>query len=185
MNSTNQQLAASLAVLSAMITPAVLISACGSLILATSQRLGRAIERTRKVSDELEAFGQELPTDSLPRERGRVLYDLLGRLARRTRLLQRAMVRLYLALSTFVGTSVAIGVVSVTGDYLTWLPIVLGLVGAALMLQASVLLIIESQVQHAAVNLEMDWVIRLGRQHAPEELIEPNPNDSRWLRWLR
>ena len=36
-------LAPSLAVLSAMITPAVLISACGTLILSTSQRLGRVV----------------------------------------------------------------------------------------------------------------------------------------------
>jgi hypothetical protein len=34
-------------VLSAMITPAVLISACGSLILATSDRLSKAVAHTR------------------------------------------------------------------------------------------------------------------------------------------
>src|SRR4029453_19430108 len=40
-----------LAVLTAMITPAVLISACGALIFSTSSRLGRVIDRTRALSD--------------------------------------------------------------------------------------------------------------------------------------
>src|SRR2546423_2879043 len=39
-----------ISVLSAMITPAVLISACGSLILATSDRLSKAVMRTREIS---------------------------------------------------------------------------------------------------------------------------------------
>lgn len=39
-----------LAVLSAMITPAVLISGCGSLIMATAGRLNRAVDRTREIS---------------------------------------------------------------------------------------------------------------------------------------
>ena len=36
---------AAIAVLTAMITPAVLISACGSMILSTSSRLGRVVDR--------------------------------------------------------------------------------------------------------------------------------------------
>jgi hypothetical protein len=41
-------------VLTAMITPAVLISACGSMILSTSVRLGRVVDRVRSLSDRLE-----------------------------------------------------------------------------------------------------------------------------------
>ena len=39
-----------LAVLTAMITPAVLISACGALIFSTATRLGRVIDRVRFLS---------------------------------------------------------------------------------------------------------------------------------------
>ena len=38
-----------ISVLSAMITPAVLISACGTLILSTSNRLGRVLMTKLKV----------------------------------------------------------------------------------------------------------------------------------------
>ena len=47
---------AAIAVLTAMITPAVLISACGSMILSTSSRLGRVVDRVRALSDRLETM---------------------------------------------------------------------------------------------------------------------------------
>ena len=46
-----------LAVLTAMITPAVLISACGALIFSTSTRLGRVIDRVRTLSQILNYKG--------------------------------------------------------------------------------------------------------------------------------
>jgi len=45
-----------IAVLTAMITPAVLISACGSMILSTSSRLGRVVDRVRGLSDKWESM---------------------------------------------------------------------------------------------------------------------------------
>ena len=43
-------------VLGAMITPAVLISACGALILSTSVRLGRVVDRVRALADRFEVL---------------------------------------------------------------------------------------------------------------------------------
>ena len=43
-----------LRLLSAMITPAVLISACGTLVLSNSLRLGRIVDRVRELSRLLE-----------------------------------------------------------------------------------------------------------------------------------
>ena len=43
-------------VLAAMITPAVLITACGTLTVSTSNRLGRVVDRVRKVIAEAEGF---------------------------------------------------------------------------------------------------------------------------------
>ena len=40
-----------LGILTTMITPAVLISACAGLILSTSVRLGRVVDRVRALSD--------------------------------------------------------------------------------------------------------------------------------------
>src|SRR5260370_33640017 len=54
-----------LTVLSAMITPAVLISACGSLILSTSTRLGLVVDRVRESSNQFETMARDHVKDQL------------------------------------------------------------------------------------------------------------------------
>jgi hypothetical protein len=98
------------AVLSAMITPAVLISACGSLAISTSNRLGRTIERARRLSDQFAALAREAAAGGGPEvmeqiaEQRAMLFDQLERATRRSRLLQLAMMRLHLAIGAFVAT---------------------------------------------------------------------------------
>lgn len=162
-------LAGAVAILSAMITPAVLIAACGSLTISTSNRLGRAVERARALSGQFEALSRSESGDVS--EHRAMLFDQLRRATRRSRLLQRAMARIYMAISVFVATSVAIGIVAVTSQRYAWIPISLGLAGAALLFNASVLLIVESRIQLHAVRNEMDFTWRVGRDLAPDELI--------------
>ncbi len=52
-------MSSAVAVLTAMMTPAVLISACGSMILSTSHRLGRVVDRVRALSDKLEELAEK------------------------------------------------------------------------------------------------------------------------------
>ena len=125
-------------VLSAMITPAVLISACGSLILATSDRLSKAVARTREISNALIPRANDQRGEGREEER-RMLFTQLDFVTTRSRLLQRALSRLYGALAFFVGTSVTIGLVAVTSSTFTAIPIALGLVGAGLLLYAAFL----------------------------------------------
>ncbi|HEX8696170.1 MAG TPA: DUF2721 domain-containing protein [Longimicrobium sp.] len=165
------QLSGALAILSAMITPAVLISACGSLIIATSTRLGRVIDRTRDVSQQFAELARAEERTMLEEER-KLMFDQLAGLTRRARLLQHAMSRLYLAVSVFVATSVSIGIVAATAERWAWVPIVLGLAGAGLLFAASLNLIRESRIAVAAIDEEMDFVWRLGQHHAPENLLE-------------
>ncbi len=49
-----EALQSAVTVLTAMITPSVLISSCAALILSTSLRLGRVADRVRALSDKLE-----------------------------------------------------------------------------------------------------------------------------------
>lgn len=183
------ELSGALAILSAMITPAVLISACGSLLVATSSRLGRVIDRTRHVSEQFEAIAAE-PDRTMLEEERTLLFDQLAGLTRRSRLLQRAMSRLYLAVSTFVATSVSIGVVAVTGQRFAIVSIALGIAGAGLLFAASLNLILESRIALRSVEQEMDFVWRLGQHHAPSELRARGPSRrmrglGRASRWTR
>src|SRR2546427_11269673 len=89
-------------VLTAMITPAGLISACGSMILSTSIRLGRVVDRVRTLSDRLEEMGLDQEKSEVNKERQAVIFEQLDKLTSRARILQRCMVTFYLSLGAFV-----------------------------------------------------------------------------------
>jgi Protein of unknown function (DUF2721) len=167
-----EPLSSALAVLTAMITPAVLISACGALILSTSTRLGRVVDRVRSLIDRFEEMTQSDPERQLFEERRVVLFDQLDRLTTRARLLQRAMTVFYLSLGAFVLTSVAIGLVSAAGRSAgySWLAVALGLLGSCGLFYGSVLLIFEARLALANINAEMDFIWKLGRALAPPDL---------------
>lgn len=156
--------------LSAMITPVVLILAAGQLILTTSQRLARSVERARKLSEQFEELvsNKEHGGTILKKE---LLYKLLARAASRSRKLQQVMSMLYVALSVFVATSVSIGLLEVLGLSTTWIPVVLGLSGAAFLFYATILLISETRIALGAIDIEMDYLVK----NYGEELPDPGP----------
>jgi len=165
-------LSASLTVLTAMITPAVLISASGTMILSTSTRLGRVVDRVRSLSDRLQELSSaQSPTD-LTEERRAMLYDQLDKLTSRSRLLQRALTTFYVAVGVFVATSVAIGVVSFSGARFGWVPVAMGLVGAFFLFYGSMLLIFEARLALSTTHAEMDFIWRTTRRVIPKELVE-------------
>jgi len=169
-----EALSSAVAVLTAMITPAVLISACGALILSTSTRLGRVVDRVRMLIERFEEMmnmQQDEGGVELFEERRTVMFNQLDKLTTRTRLLQKSMRVFYLSLGVFVGTSVAIGLVAAVGrPNWAWLPVVLGLSGASGLFYGSVLLIRESRLAQDALNAEMDFIWKLGRALAPPDL---------------
>jgi hypothetical protein len=161
-----------LAVLTAMITPAVLISACGALILSTSTRLGRVVDRVRTLIDRFEEIVKSGADVELYEERRAATFEQLDRLTTRSRLLQRSMTVFYLTLGVFVATSVSIGLVAAVpwrAGY-AFIPIVLGLVGSCGLFYGSLLLVHEARLAQAALNAEMDFIWKLGRALAPPDL---------------
>src|SRR5215212_5702534 len=165
-------LSSSIAVLTAMITPAVLISACGTMILSTSARLGRVVDRVRSLSDKLEELAHAEKEIELLTERREVIFNQLDRLTSRARILQRAMTVFYLALGIFVSTSVAIGIVAVSSIRYSWLPVVVALLGASCLFYGSMLLIFEARLALSTIHMEMDFSWRFTKHFAPPELVK-------------
>jgi hypothetical protein len=155
---STRELAAVLHVLSAMVTPVVLIFASSSLLITTSSRSIRCVDRVRERADELQALGKG--SDEGTERRRKHLFKQLDINTRRARLLQRAMSRLYFGISFFIATSVAIGVVSLLNINVGWVPLLLGFIGAGLFFSASVYLIFESRLAMATTDEEMDYVTR-------------------------
>ena len=165
-------LSASLAVLTAMITPAVLISASGSMILSTSTRLGRVVDRVRSLSDRLQSLPDDDTKVDLLDERRAMIFDQLDKLTSRSRLLQRALTTFYLAVGVFVATSVAIGVVSFFSARWAFIPVVLGLIGALFLFYGSMLLVFEARLALSTTHAEMDFIWRTTKKFAPRTLAE-------------
>ena len=159
-------------VLSAMITPAVMILATSSLILTTTNRLVRVIDRVREMVKEFEEIAKGEKPDEAKRN---MMFDLLDRATVRARMIQRALTRLYLALGFFITTSVALGILSFTHVNAAWIPLILGLVGAFLLLSASILLIFESRISLASTYIELDYIRQISHVHVPPEMRQRRP----------
>lgn len=173
----------SLGVLSAMITPAVLISGAGTLLMSTSVRVGRATDRVRQLTARfrflVSAEGQQEPR---AREEKRIIMRQLPRLARRTRLLVRAMTALYVAVALLVLTSILIGGAAllggVSGVLLSGvLPVLLAVAGSASLAYAALLLSFETRLSARTTREEMDFLVGLG-QHFSSLYDDTSPDVS-------
>jgi len=166
-----------LRLLSAMITPAVLISACGTLILSNSLRLGRIVDRVRELSRLLE----ELCTDvhsNLSDERRTELERQLATHAQRSRLIQQSLTCFYLALGLFVATTVSIGAVAII-RYVVWLPSWLGIIGTVVLFYGCMVLIAETRLALRSVDEEMRYVLRLSeRYHTRGVTARTDPHEE-------
>ena len=174
------EITASLGILSSMITPAVLILAGGSLIATTSQRLGRVIDRVRKISQEFTQLESTEKQDLHVENKRKILYSLLRKSTLRCRLLTRAMTILYISLGFFVATSLSIGIVSVTHIVYVWIPTALGLVGATLLFVSSAILIVESRLTLRTIADEIDYVLETTSSNVPDDLKKR----AGWSKWF-
>ena len=160
-----------LAVLTAMITPAVLMSACGTLILSTSARLGRVVDRVRVLVAKFQELQRTAADDELREESRQLVFEQLQRQSARARLLQRAMVSFYSAFGTLVACSIAIAVLAAIARNFTWTAVALGLFGAIFMLYGAVLLVIESRMALGAILSELEFVALI-RRHYGDDLSD-------------
>ena len=157
--------------LTAMITPALLISATGSLVLSTSTRLGRVVDRVRALEVRLGEMIYAPDKGQIPlyERRVEVIVDLLDLVTSRSRLLQRAMTTFYYGLMLFILTSVAIAVAGIFNVY-RWMPIPIGIIGIMFLFYGSILMLRETRMATATINEEMDFTWELARKVAPEDV---------------
>jgi len=109
------------ALIAAMITPALLILASGSLIATALVRLSRVVDRIRKIAEGSFAGAQ----------------DELARLERRGLQSELAVERYFFAIVCFVVAGIAIAVDHASGDRFFWVPVVVTTAGMALIVAGS------------------------------------------------
>ena len=127
------------ALIAAMLSPALLILASGSLIAAALVRLARVVDRVRALGA---PDAKLVPSEELAVHERRASLALLA-------------IRCYfVAIAFFVGAGAAIALDHATHDTLTWLPITLTLVGMLLIVGG--VLAMERETRDSALLVAAD-----------------------------
>ncbi|ABZ93117.1 DUF2721 domain-containing protein [Leptospira biflexa] len=148
-------------ILSGMITPAVLVSACASLIFSTANRLGRIFDRVNLLKSEVEMIldGKK----NFQEERMVYLRHQLSVQKKRAVLIQRSMAFLYLATSLFIISSLTLAFTLAFAKDLSWLPTIIAIIGGICLFIASALLLYESRYNLTFINRQIEFTEFLER----------------------
>jgi len=133
------------------------MTANGSLIISTSNRMSRVVDRIRVLNDRGDEMCRgETKLDFVADRRAHV-SDQLARLQRRSDWIRFALTLLYLSFAAFVGTSLTLAIDSLTGNRLPMAALATGLSvsGVTLMLAASVNLVREAHAALTSNRLEI------------------------------
>ncbi|CAN5198817.1 DUF2721 domain-containing protein [soil metagenome] len=168
-------IAAGADVLGAMITPAVLISGCGTLSLATANRLGRVVDRIRNLSEVAETLVGPDSTAPFAHEKRVLIGRLLVVLTKRMHLLQNAVTLLYASIGVLIFTSLSLGTTLTLNFDHSIIPVLFGLLGATGMLAAVVHLVIETRLAVQSTIAEVDFTRHLVELATKSTLVSHNP----------
>ncbi|HKW45548.1 MAG TPA: DUF2721 domain-containing protein [Candidatus Eremiobacteraceae bacterium] len=149
---------ASLTIVSAMITPAILILAAGSLVNTTLVRLGRAVDRARWLidrGDEYRAAGNQNAV--------RVTDQRLERQLKRAELSRLSLSGYYVAIALFLVSSLAIAINELTGDPFP-------MVGPAIVILGGIVLLLSTAAVVVEVNISAGTLREEARQYRQREL---------------
>ncbi len=137
-------IAPSYATLSAMITPALFLTATGSLIISTSNRMSRIIDRIRVLNVQGDRLDRGLTDDDFPEARAAHLDEQLSHLEWRSDRVRLALTLLYGAFCAFVGTSLELAGDVLLGSRIGWLATFTAVLGVVLLLISGTNLIREA-----------------------------------------
>lgn len=124
--------------LSAMLTPALLMTATCSLIISTSNRMSRIIDRIRVLIDQADRADRGAGDLDYPEERRTSRAEELRNLEWRSDRVRAALSLLYLSLCAFVGTSLTLAIDALLGSRIMAIPTGLAVVGVSLLLVACI-----------------------------------------------
>ena len=140
----------STAIFTSLITMAILISACGSLIISTSNRLIRVVDICRN-------FCERAKTETNKAELDQIFIQL-EKIGPRIKLLESALTMFYIAISCFAFTTLFMSLDQIITKDLSVLTVASGIIGVLILPIASILLVIERQFTMKSIWQEIDYV---------------------------
>jgi hypothetical protein len=148
---TNLATNAATSLVSALVTPAILILAAGSLIASTIVRLGRVADHARALIAQSEAFRREGRMQAVA-----VIEQRMDRQLRRAELTRNALWGYYLAIVLFLVSSVIIALSQVTHMTVEWVGPSMVLLGGVVLIIATAQLVIEVGLSAGLLRQEIE-----------------------------
>jgi hypothetical protein len=149
-----------IAMIAAMITPALLIMAAASLVASVLVRMARVVDRARVLATMANDGTWERLGVTPAAFRG-----WLDRHALRARYAERSIILFYSAVVVFITTCLSLALDRVTGQALPWLPVALAIFGTLLLLAGGAWMVAESRLSGAQIQEE----IRQARKRVEEK----------------
>jgi len=146
------------AMIGAMITPALLLLGSASLVASALVRMARVVDRARILA----AIAHDGTMDKIGVTADQ-LRSWLESHATRARYAERSITLLYAAIVIFVSTCLSIALDRAMGESLSWLPVLLAVAGTLLLLAGGAYMVAESglggeqisnEIRHALSQLE-------------------------------
>ncbi|HXW50882.1 MAG TPA: DUF2721 domain-containing protein [Candidatus Acidoferrales bacterium] len=140
-----------MSMVSAMITPAILILAAGSLVASTLVRLGRVVDQTRAYiarGEQLRAEGKVLDAALIEQRMSRQLH--------RAELARNALWGYYIAIALFLLSSVVLALGQATHSHFAWVGPVLVLFGGLVLMIATLFLVAEVGLSAGSLREEVN-----------------------------
>ena len=134
----------------AIVTMAILISACGSLIISTSNRLIRVVDICRN-------FCERAKSETSESELNQIFYQL-SRIGPRIKLLETALTMFYVAISCFAFTTLFMPLDKIIPQDLSTLILCSVIIGVLILPIASIILVVERQFSMKSIWQEIDYV---------------------------
>ncbi|MFO0891682.1 MAG: DUF2721 domain-containing protein [Isosphaeraceae bacterium] len=161
--------------LTAMITPAIFMTATGSLIISTSNRMSRVADRIRQLIEQADDLSRGKSDLDFPAERLDHIAAQLGKLLWRSDRIRLALTLLYLALATFIAADLTLAIHVLAGSGVFPVPTALAMMGVLLLLIASAHLTREAHASLRANREELRFYQDLRRKRQGS----PHPGASR------
>jgi len=140
-----------MSVVTAMITPAILILAAGSLVASTLVRLGRVVEQTRVLIVKGQSLRAEGKLAAVAIIEGRMARQL-----RRAELTRNALWGYYLAIVLFLISSVTIALSQLLHTRLVWIGPAMVLAGGFMLIVATSQLVVEVGLSAGSLREEVE-----------------------------
>jgi hypothetical protein len=143
-------------VIQAMLSPAVMISCSGLLLLALTPKLGRVIDRIRLLNQEKMNIARKSELEAIEKERLESIEHQIGMLVYRAQLLKTSSGATLLAILLFVITSVLIGISFITETNIVTFILITFLIGMVFIFVGVGFAYWEIRISHDTIKEEIE-----------------------------